>query len=201
MHKHVFVRASAIALALFAVPAAFAANSPVQIAKVIPYKGETGPANVRQCDWNSRLSFQIASKSKGQVVATTQDVSTLPGRTLRMAITSAHSAGGGSISGPKWGRVDGELWEDGTMIGNFSIRRVTNRPFALSVCGPLEKVADALSEDINAWLQHPTLDPNAGKSAEELQAQAQLEAQAKAGEQAQAEAQGQPPAKAEAEKQ
>lgn len=194
MHQHVFVRASAIALALFAVPAALAAQPPVQIAKVIPYKGDTGTANVRQCDWNSRLSFQIASKSKGQVTATTQDLSTLPGRTLRMAITAAHTAGGGSISGPKWGRVDGELWEDGTMIGNFSLRRVTNRPFTLSVCGPLEKVADTLSEDINAWLQHPTLDPNAGKSQEELQAQARDQAEAKAAEQAKA----QEPAKVEA---
>ena len=160
MQTYLSARAMGIALVFFAVPAAIAANPPVQIAKVIPYQGDdVGSDNVRQCDWNRRLSFQTASLSRGQVVATDQDLASLPGRTLRMSITRAHTAGGGSISGPKWGRVDGELWENGQLIGNFSIKRASNRPFTLSSCAPLRKIADALAEDVNEWLKHPTLAP------------------------------------------
>lgn len=170
MQKIALVCASAFALAFVSMPAALAANPPVQIAKVIPYQGdEVGSANVRQCDWNSRLSYQLASQSRGQVVATTQDLTTLPGRTLRMAITRAHTAGGGSISGPKWGRVEGELWENGQMIGNFSIKRASNRPFTLSECGPLRKIANVLAEDIAEWLKHPTLAPKAAEDTQPMQ--------------------------------
>lgn len=173
MQKCTLIRTSVLALTLFTTHAAMAADSPVRIAKVIPYQSDdVGSANVRQCNWNQRLSYQIASQSSGQIVATTEDLTGLPGRTLRMTITRAHTAGGGSISGPKWGRVEGQLWEDGTMIGNFSIKRASNRPFTLSTCSPLEKIADVLAEDITAWLKHPTLDPNAGKDPEQEQAQA-----------------------------
>lgn len=177
MQKTALVCTSAFALAFVSMPAALAANPPVQIAKVIPYQGdEVGSANVRQCDWNRRLSYQLASQSRGQVVATTEDLTTLPGRTLRMAITRAHTAGGGSISGPKWGRVEGELWENGQMIGNFSIKRASNRPFTLSECGPLRKIADVLAEDINEWLKNPTLAPKTqSEAAQAEQAQASVD--------------------------
>lgn len=148
-------------LAMAAVPA-IAADGPVQIASIVPYLNEqVGSANVRQCDWNARLSAMIVERSRGAVVVGAQDdVATLPGNTLTIKITRAHTAGGGSISGPKWGRIRMELREDGVVTGNHTIRRVSNRPFTLSACGPLEKVADALADDVVAWLRKPAVDPD-----------------------------------------
>ncbi|HEY1033608.1 MAG TPA: hypothetical protein VGE09_01360 [Pseudoxanthomonas sp.] len=134
----------------------------MQIASTIPYLNEqVGSANVRQCDWNARLSAMIIERSRGGVVAAAQeDLSSLPGTTLTIKITRAHTAGGGSVSGPKWGRIRMELREDGVVTGNHSVRRVSNRPFTLSACGPLDKIADALADDVIAWLRKPAIDPN-----------------------------------------
>lgn len=148
-------------LTMLAAPAV-AADGPVQIASTIPYLNEqVGSANVRQCDWNARLSAMIIERSRGGVVAAAQeDLSSLPGNTLTIKITRAHTAGGGSVSGPKWGRIRMELRENGVVTGNHSVRRVSNRPFTLSACGPLDKIADALADDVIAWLRNPAVDPS-----------------------------------------
>lgn len=152
---------SSIVLLVAAMPV-MAADGPVQIASTIPYlNDQVGSANVRQCDWNARLSAMIVERSRGAVVVGPQDdVAALPGNTLTIKITRAHTAGGGSVSGPKWGRIRMELREDGVVTGNHSVRRVSNRPFTLSACGPLEKIADALADDVVAWLRKPAVDPN-----------------------------------------
>jgi hypothetical protein len=94
------------------------------------------------------------------VASAQEDLSSLPGNTLTIKITRAHTAGGGSVSGPKWGRIRMELRENGVVTGSHSVRRVSNRPFTLSACGPLDKIADALADDVIVWLRNPAVDPS-----------------------------------------
>ncbi|WP_295579402.1 hypothetical protein [Stenotrophomonas maltophilia] len=45
------------------------------------------------------------------------------------------------------------------MVGNFSFKRTTRRPFTFRACITLERVADALGRDVARWLENPTRDP------------------------------------------
>ena len=94
---------------------------------------------------------------------TDADLATVGGKVRVLSIVKAHTAGGGNMSGPKWGQVRGELRENGELLGNFSIRRVSARPFDMAVCKPLDRIAVALAGDIAAWLKNPTIDPDADK--------------------------------------
>ena len=143
-----------------------AADDSIRIREVIPYRNDAvGTAPIReQCSWNRELSQNIVKASKGKVVATDQELASLTGKTLDIVITYVHAAGGGSVSGPKWGRISGELKENGQLIGNFDIQRVTMRPFTFKACSTLSLVADALADDVVAWLKNPSVDPNAGKA-------------------------------------
>ncbi|MEG0193542.1 MAG: hypothetical protein RR831_01910 [Stenotrophomonas sp.] len=93
----------------------------------------------------------------GRVVAAPLDGS--ESRRLDIVVTKAHAAGGGAISGPKWGRIYGELKEDGRVVGNFSFKRTTSRPFTFRACTTLKLIAEALGGDVARWLEQPTLDP------------------------------------------
>lgn len=145
---------------------AHAADDSVRIREVIPYRSDSvGTAPIReQCTWNRELSQNIVKASKGKVVATDQELTSLTGKTLDIVITYVHAAGGGSVSGPKWGRISGELKDNGQLIGNFDIQRVTMRPFTFKACNTLSLVADALADDVVNWLKNPGIDPNAGKA-------------------------------------
>ncbi len=157
-----------MAIVLMSAPSAALAADTVKIAKVVPYKDAAAIAasNLIKCDWNRDLSELIVGKSHGTVEAVDGDIATMQGMRLELTIVGAHTAGGGSISGPKYARIEGELREGGNLLGNFSLKRVSARPFTLSVCGPMEKIANALSDDIVDWLKNPTIDPNAGKAAD-----------------------------------
>ncbi len=150
-----------------ALPMGAMAADTIKIAKVVPYQDEQSiqSTNLPKCDWNRKLSDWIVKKSNGKVEAVDGDLASVPGQRLVLDIAMAHTAGGGSISGPKFGRVNGELREGDKLLGNFSFRRTSARPFNLSVCGPMDKIANALSSDIVRWLKNPTVDPNAGKAA------------------------------------
>ncbi|WP_162373250.1 hypothetical protein [Pseudoxanthomonas sangjuensis] len=152
--------------AFFVVPATAMAADTIKIAKVVPYQDVKAveSTNLSKCDWNRKLSQLIVKKSRGRVEAVDAELASVGGKTLELVITMAHTAGGGGISGPKFGRVRGELRDGDKLLGNFSIKRATARPFTFSVCGPLDKVAEALSGDIVDWLENPTIDPNAGKA-------------------------------------
>jgi hypothetical protein len=152
----------AAALAAFAVTGtASAADGTIRISEDIPYRSDAvGGALIRaECDWGRELSASIVRNARGTVEATDADLATLSGRTLHIVITKAHAAGGGAVSGPKWGRIYGELKQDGQLVGNFTLKRTTNRPFTFRACTTLEQIADTLGADVAKWLQKPTLDP------------------------------------------
>jgi hypothetical protein len=166
MNKH--LKCGLWATVLACISASAMAADTIKIAKVIPYQSaeSVGSTNLTQCDWNQKLSQFIVKKSRGKVEAVDTDLAQVQGKTLSLAILTAHTAGGGAISGPKWGRVTGELRDGNELLGNFSIKRVSMQPFTLSVCSPMSKVAEKLSGDIVNWLKNPTIDPDAGKAAE-----------------------------------
>lgn len=148
---------------LVALPFCANAGDTIKVARVVPYMRDVADTNLHKCDWNRKLPGLISWKSGRTVEVVDADLATVEGKVLVLSIVKAHTAGGGNMSGPKWGQVRGELRDNGVLLGNFNIRRVTARPFDLAVCKPLDRVAVALAGDIAAWLKHPTINPDADK--------------------------------------
>jgi hypothetical protein len=126
----------------------------IWISAVIPYRNEIPPdSGYAQCNWNRELSEHIVRRSRGTIQATDKDLATLPGKTLRIQIRYVHSAaGGGAISGPKWGKIRADLYKDGQLLGRFDQQRVTVAVFA-GYCGALSRIAAALGADVSVWLR------------------------------------------------
>ncbi len=148
---------------LAALPLGATAGDTIKVARVVPYMRDISDTNLHKCDWNRNLPGLISWKSGRTVEVVDADLATVGGKVLVLSIVKAHTAGGGNMSGPKWGQVRGELRENGELLGNFSIRRVSARPFDLAVCKPLDRIAVALAGDIATWLKNPTIDPDADK--------------------------------------
>ena len=148
---------------LAALPLGATAGDTIKVARVVPYMRDISDTNLHKCDWNRNLPGLISWKSGRTVEVVDADLATVGGKVLVLSIVKAHTAGGGNMSGPKWGQVRGELRENGELLGNFSIRRVSARPFDMAVCKPLDRIAVALAGDIAAWLKNPTIDPDADK--------------------------------------
>lgn len=128
-------------------------DGPIKTSKVVPYRAALpADSGYAQCNWNRELSAHIVEYSKGRVVATDEDLETLPGRTLRVQILTTHAAGGGGFSGPKWGAIRADLYEGNKLLGRFDRHRRTIGAFSSS-CGSLSKIADALGADVAAWLR------------------------------------------------
>lgn len=143
---------ASILLLAISIPAA-AGDAVIKTGKVVPYRNAVpDDSGYAQCDWNRKLSEYIVQYSNGMVEATDEDLASLPGRTLRVQIQTMHSASGGSFSGPKWGAIRADLYEDGKLIGRFDRHRRTMTPFG-TYCGSLSKIADALGQDVAAWLR------------------------------------------------
>lgn len=154
------IHAAALAAVFLCVPAlqAQAAGAPILITADVPYREGVGGELIRdECHFGQYLSQSIVRHADGAVVVGDSEDGT--GRNLHLVVTKAHAAGGGAISGPKWGRIYGELKEDGKVVGNFTLKRSTNRPFTFRACTTLEQIADALGGDVVRWLQAPTFDP------------------------------------------
>lgn len=148
---------------LAALPLGASAGETIKVSNVVPYMRDITDTNLHKCDWNRDLPKLISWKSGRTVEVVDADLANVEGKVLLLSIVKAHTAGGGNMSGPKWGQVRGELRENGVLLGNFNIRRATARPFDLAVCKPLDRVAVALAGDIAAWLKNPTIDPDADK--------------------------------------
>lgn len=132
----------------------FAADGTIRVNRVAPYTKSVPDYEeaIKSCPWNRELNEHVIEYSDGLVEATDADLTTLPGRTLRISILHMRAAKGGGFSGPKWGAIRAELYEDGKLIGRYNRYRRTMTPFG-SYCGSLSKVADALGADIAGWLK------------------------------------------------
>lgn len=146
-----------LVFALLGISSAAAATEPVSVPRVTPYADGVGNEAVRkECDWNTKLSANIAQSAGSGVTVTDLDVSQLSGRVLTMKITLVHSIGGGGFTGPKWAAVHGELRDGDKLVGSFDAHQQTSVSF--TACGALNRVGRALGDDIADWLKAPTLD-------------------------------------------
>ncbi|RDS81787.1 hypothetical protein [Dyella psychrodurans] len=146
-----------LAFALIGISSIASATDAVSIPRVTPYADGVGTDDVRQkCDWNSKLSENIAHSAEMGVSVTDKDVSQISGKVLTMRITSVHAIGGGGWTGPKWAAVHGELHDGGKLVGSFEAHQHTT--VGMTACGALNRLGKELGEDIADWLKSPTLD-------------------------------------------
>ena len=162
MNRKVLAMALPALLLLVMAPPVFAEGT-ITIASRIPYANDdVGRDAIRtQCTWNSDLPAALVARSNGKVVSTDQDLATIRGKKLIMTTTDIHAMGGGGFSGPKWIVVHGELSEDGKVLGNFDFRRVTSHG-KMTVCGTLDYIGKALTNNILIWLENPTMNADSG---------------------------------------
>ncbi|WP_445147034.1 hypothetical protein [Dyella sp. Tek66A03] len=146
-----------LAFVLIGISSIASATDVVSIPRVTPYEGGVGTDDVRQkCDWNAKLSENIAHFAEGGATVTDTDVSRLSGKVLTMRITQVHAIGGGGLTGPKWAAVHGELHDGSKLVGSFDAHQHTS--VGLTTCGSLNHLGKELGEDIADWLKTPTLD-------------------------------------------
>ena len=134
------------------------ANDTVKVNRTVPYQDETvGTPEIRnECEWNTRLIENLVKYSKGRVEITDQDTRNMPGKTLTLVVTAVHSAGGSVFSGPKWGRIRGELRQDGKVVSAFKVGAISAADvFRWSACGTLNKVSKKLGLYTAKWLRNP----------------------------------------------
>ena len=81
-----------------------------------------------------------------------------PGRVLQVEIVDAVSQGNAFIGHQKFARVQGRLYEDGTVVASFKGRRDSmGGAFAgyKGSCSVLGRTMKALGKDIATWLMNP----------------------------------------------
>jgi hypothetical protein len=145
-----------LAFALIGISSVASAADVVSIPRITPYADGVGTDEVRtKCDWNSKLSEEIAHYAETPVSITDKDVSQLGGKVLVMKIVHVHAIGGGGLTGPKWAIVQGELRDNGKLIGSFEANQHSSA--GLTMCGSLDHLAKELGDDIADWLKDPTM--------------------------------------------
>jgi len=89
------------------------------------------------------------------------------GKILYLTITHVLGTGGGAWSGPKSVTVEGELKENGEVIGSFTASRyTTGGAFGgfKGTCSMLGRCVKALGKDIATWLKDPTMNAMLGNA-------------------------------------
>ena len=136
-----------------AAPAAWADDIIRTSPQITLREGYVGsPEFMESCDWTREFPARLVEHGMGLVALTDQPLDTVPGRTLRVRIIHMRSADGGGFSGPKWAMIRAELYQDGTLLGQFQPYRRTMTMFR-DGCSSLSKISNALAEDTAAWLR------------------------------------------------
>lgn len=81
---------------------------------------------------------------------------------LRLQITHVLGVGGGAWSGPKAITVLAELLENGKVVQNTKINEWTTGGLFggyMGTCAILKRSADAITNDLNEWVQNPSSRP------------------------------------------
>jgi hypothetical protein len=134
------------------------ASDTVKVNPVVSYAdASVGSAEVRsECEWNRRLVDYLVEYSGGEVEVVNEDLTKVPGRTLTLVATAVHTAGGSAFSGPKWARIRGELRQNGTVIGAFTVGANSAADvIRWSGCGVLNKLGKKLAKYTANWLKRP----------------------------------------------
>ena len=144
-------------------------GAPVYVAKLIPFAQNVNVTQAvrAECNLNGTLSdfVQSASRNYGTNVVGVDTVAGKKGRVLTMKITNVMGAGGGAWSGAKSVSVEGELSENGKVIGSFRGSRYSGGGVFggfKGTCSILGRCVKALGSDIAGWLQSPVMNANLG---------------------------------------
>lgn len=128
----------------------------VTISSVIPYADGAVSDLVRnECGWNTVMPAMLVIESRRTIVSTDEDLNVVQGKKLFIRVLHSRVIGGANFSGPKWIVLQGELMQDGELLGNFEFRRTTMGG-KLSACKTLDYIGEALRKDILKWLKKPT---------------------------------------------
>ena len=141
-----------------------AAAGSTKIPRVIPYGEDAANEAIRrECNFPTYLPEQIAKVAAKHDVAvqlSDEDLEHSDGRVLLIKTVYARASGGGSYTGKKQARIRGELRENGQVLGDFDIQRVTGRSW--TACGSLQILAEALSGNVVNWLKSPQMGTRLG---------------------------------------
>lgn len=136
----------------------------VTISSVIPYADGVANEFIRsECNWNTVMPALMVMQSKHSVVASDEDLTQVPGKKLFIKTSDMHVIGGSNLSGPKWIILQGELVDNGKLLGNFEFKRMTMGG-KFTTCKTLDYISESLIRDILKWLKNPGVMP-APKSA------------------------------------
>ena len=145
------------------------AGDTVSVSRLTPFTDDSGATdNVRQeCKMEERLPKYLKSYAKKhtEVVLTTEPLDGLQGKVLYMEFTHVFAPGGGGYSGAKNVEVEGELRENGEVIGSFTADRAALFGMTPGTCSMLKRVTKKLGQDIANWLEAPEMDAMLGDAA------------------------------------
>src|SRR5262245_1731919 len=141
--------------------AAAAESAGVQVPRSIPFAPTAGNyAKVEQeCQIQTAVPAAIAQYAT-DVQLVDQPAKSV--RSLELSITELHAPGGGPFSGPKWMAVSGKLHDGSKVIGSFRAKRLSTGGMVRGNCATLGRCAQAIGQDIAAWLKAPTMDAELG---------------------------------------
>ncbi|MFA5938328.1 MAG: hypothetical protein WC809_03140 [Sinimarinibacterium sp.] len=138
---------------------ASAAAEPVKLGKAVPFESPATATEAvqRECGLPEQLATWVADAAGERV--TLVDGEAKGGSVLKMKIT--HVLGVGGPFTPKSLSVDGELMENGKVVGSFRARRQTTGG---ATCAALAKCAKSLGKDIAGFLAAPSMDARLGNA-------------------------------------
>jgi hypothetical protein len=147
--------------ACLAAAAPLAAADGVKIGNTIPYDpaAPVRDAIKAECGLDSLLSQALVEFGKGNIQTTSEDLQKAKGKVFVAKIAGVWATGG------PWGgasiRVEGELRDNGKVIGTVASRRNTTRG-GYGACGKIHVSARKVAEDIAGWMNSPTMDARLG---------------------------------------
>jgi len=157
---HRIARFGVTGLALALLLGAGAALAATQVPSSISFAPSAGAPDKVQSGCQLQTLVPQAIQQAGGADVQLVDKPSKGARYLELTISEIHAPGGGFFSGPKWMAVSGKLYDHGKVIGSFRAKRVSGA--AKSTCGTLQRVANAIGQDIAGWLKAPSMNAEIG---------------------------------------
>lgn len=154
--------------------AALASEGILNLQKTVPYKpGIDVPAAVKlECELPKKLAEYTKSAAEDDFATINvldAPSKTTSGRTLIMQIVGIDAAPGGRYTGRKGVSIEGSLWENGKVIGNFQATRYSSGGGGFAhhykgTCKILARDVKTLGKDVAKWLQKPDMNARLGEA-------------------------------------
>lgn len=154
---------ASVVLVAMSLPAV-AEDTTYTVPRSVPFADNSmASSNVKaSCTLDTRLPEFIAAAAKRgvKVVISDEPLEDVQGKVLHLTIVHVLGTGGGAWSGSKSVTVEGELIENGEVIGSFTAARYSSGgAFAgfKGTCAILGRCIKAIGKDIAGWLKKPTM--------------------------------------------